>query len=185
MIELLVVLSVTTLLTIFMILWGRSSREQTVLYIERAQLVQVLTRAKEMAISTSKGGPGSTCGYGVNFNYELQSYALFQVLGTSRSACLRSLQNPVAFLYEARGGTSNLTYIEKESFKIRPGAVIVSAVLSESPLQDIFFAPPDPRTLIWTTDGVVQTEAQIHMQTADGSFIPPPVAVNAFGQISL
>src|SRR3989344_3199887 len=76
LIEILVVISVITMLSAFVLTYNATSRNQVALRIEQAELVQTISRAKSLALATYNK-PEVPCGYGVYINYSENNYAIF------------------------------------------------------------------------------------------------------------
>jgi len=172
-VEVLVAVAITSLLASILILYSGTSRAQVTLMVERAKVVQVVLRAKSLAIETYASRPG-LCGYGVRLlnqtTYQLISYA--SPLGTAGCAGIVSINDGNAQVLDTFVLTTGL------SFGIGPSA------LEWSKNDAIFFLPPDPKSLIWI-GGIKQGDAAsgvIYLKSSDGAIIK--VTVGAGGQVS-
>ena len=67
LIELITIIGVLGLLTSIMIVFGRSSGKQIVLFREQAKVIGVLAQAKSLAIQAKIAAEGTPCAYGVSF----------------------------------------------------------------------------------------------------------------------
>lgn len=146
LIEVLVVVGITTILAGMVLTYSSRGRNQVALYVEAAKLSQVILRAKSLAIATYiSATQGPVCGYGVHIDYATGSYSLFSY-------------NPVdCSPISISGGAINMedaasNYKAIETNQLAQG--VIYGVGSNDPnspkLTDIFFIPPDPATLIWS-----------------------------------
>ena len=167
LIELLVTVALTALLSSFVIVYSSSSRTQTVLFVEQAKIGQVVVRATSLAISTySSASP--PCGYGVHFDAPARAYALFSY-AVADCASIRSI-DPGAAAYSA-----------SQRFSLPQGIVMED---TEDSLSDIFFVPPDPKTMLWVRGTLLAGgSASVRLATADGTR-KSALQVSPAGQIS-
>lgn len=168
LIEVLVVLSITVLLSAFLLAYTSAGREQVAMHIERSKIIQVISRAKALAIATynKKGVP---CGYGVSVEYDSfpQRYDLY---GYKTDDC-----SSIVDVIKTSDGYSVI-----ESFELREG-LGVSASESDS-VANVFFVPPDPAVKIWLVGGEeAENGGTIHIKTKSAT---SEVMVNGVGQIT-
>lgn len=165
LIEVLVVLGVTILLSSVIITYSSESREQILLGIEKAKLVQVISKAKSLSISTYNQ-PDVPCGYGVVINIEERTYQLF------------------------RHKTTPCASIRTEGIEFAPGDLDPADLFSlpqnirfekqNGAMEIVFFMPPDPVTLIWV-DGERRDEGSIFLKTSKDEAV---IKVSGAGQIT-
>lgn len=156
MIEVLVILGVTTFLMSILILYSRVGERQILLLRERARLVNTILRSKALAIQTFQQ-PAEVCGYGVHF--ETNRYILFK---DTAADCLTSDK-------KYSGSAEDVEIFQMENVK-----------LTDLTVTDILFIPPDPITLLVPA----QTETIITVATLDGS-ASVKIKVNNAGQVTM
>lgn len=173
LLELLVVVGITALLSAILISYSSSSRQQIALYAEEARLGQTIYRAKFIALSSyvrSTGSPG-TCGYGVHIDYAAMSYYLFSYNKPANSGCdsINSIDT----------NSENIM----STFRLNKNIKLVAP--SGTPrLDDILYVPPDPKIIISSAGTVVSNgSAAVIIQTQD-NLLSAPVSVNSAGLIS-
>lgn len=165
-VEVLVVLGVTSLLASIIITYTGSSRNRVLLSVEEAKIAQSILGAKSLSVATYNR-PDIPCGYGMVFDYAGNSYSTFsydapqcdsiQVIDPSFVTLVREFELPSALIL---GGDP-------------AGAV-----------EYILFIPPDPKTFIWTTGSFsTTTRGTVTVETRDGSD-NEVVEVNFAGQVS-
>lgn len=144
LIEILVVIGITTILSGLLISYSSSSREQITVQIERAKLAQTILRAKSMAVSTfnqSGAQGGVPCGYGVHFDYNPNSptydtYNIFKYFVT-----------PCSDITNGISVNDSRAYVPLDTYSL-PQPMVKFGDTSQSP-DFIFFMPPDPATTLW------------------------------------
>ncbi|RJP45623.1 hypothetical protein C4587_00530 [Candidatus Parcubacteria bacterium] len=166
LIELLVTISLTTLLSSLVIAYSNIGRRQVTLSVEASKIAQTVLRAKALAISTYNQ-PIVPCGYGVEVDYALNTYALYSYDAPSCSSI--ASVNPVQKMQIERSGLS-------------PGLVFE---LRPDSLRDVIFLPPDPRTLLSVdpAGSFTNSPAVVYMKTVDG-LASAAVTVNVNGQVT-
>jgi prepilin-type N-terminal cleavage/methylation domain-containing protein len=136
LIELLVVLAVTTLLSGFVILYGSSARQNIAVSSDTAQVVQLVLRAKSLAIATYANNI-SPCAYGIMVEAGSPNYYLVEYPKDSDGKCpnIGSYSSPADRL---------------ASYKLYSGFVFDGCPDDVCPkkLSYALFVPPDPKTLI-------------------------------------
>lgn len=157
LIETLIVVAIITVVSAYAIMWSSVGRRQTILGLETQKIAESILRAKSLAIATFNS-PLSTCGYGVEIDYQNQAYSLFgYATSTSQPNC--SDINVI--------GSQNRTYFPGESRKVDPSVRLVGS--RPDALTVVLFVPPDPRTLISANAAgfVGAGPARIYLQTVD------------------
>lgn len=168
LVELIVVVGVTVLLSAFLLTFGNSGRTQITSYVERAHLAEVIFRAKTQSLETYSNprAPSlKTCGYGVHVDYADNQYFLFGIIDTDLLG--RNCQT-VSSIANAKSNPL-LQYTEEPSHGLPPGIVFVPDPEGQSvTLDDVLFMPPQPKTLLWTSDGIGQRpKGTITLQGSD------------------
>ncbi len=173
LIEILVVLGVTTMLTGIVLTYGSQGRSQTTIYVEQAKLAQVILRAKSLSVATYNK-PDIPCGYGVNLDYDSNSYELFSYAPNN------------CFDIKSTGIVKDVLnkYEIIEKYTVAPGAKMYKNVDNPSAtLATVFFLPPNPETYIWVDEfGFTGNPALVRMGAVDGSLYMP-IQVTVGGQV--
>lgn len=166
--ELLVVVSVTALLSSILIIYGRGSRDQTNLYVEAVRLAQAISRAKSLAMATfSTSSIPSICGYGVHPDYVSQQYSL-SAYKSSDCSVITDLVS--------------LARDDMTRFTINPEIRMRG---SSSSLTGVLFVPPDPLVFV-SVGGSLITSGDGALELVNKSnTIGIKVSVNTFGQINI
>lgn len=131
MIELIVVVGITVLLSSLVLLYGSVGRQQVSLMVEAVKITQVISRAKSLAVATYTDSLSSVCGYGVYFDYSGRKYSI------RRYQLLPNCTVPIAI-----GVSFSVQEFELEKdISWQDGAARVDNVV---------FLPPEPRTLLFS-----------------------------------
>jgi prepilin-type N-terminal cleavage/methylation domain-containing protein len=197
LIEMLVVLAITALLSGLAIVYSHIGQNQIALSIEESKVAQLILEAKELSIATySTDSP--TCAYGVQFDLASSTYSLFEY---------NSAESLPAY-----PGRPICPSLASTSIAIDPGAVDEYAAgswqihtaqgvklddpgVASGTIQDVLFYPPDPCTLISldgetfesdcsAVNGNPPEESYVYLSTTDGS-ASRTITVNPAGQVSL
>ncbi len=205
LIEILIVLAITAVLSSLAIVYTHVGQNQISLSIEESKIAQLILEAKQLSIATY-GSNNATCAYGVAFNYAnsaaSSTYSLFAYNAAvtsspqydGRPICPSLASTSVAIVLTARQP------YESGSWQVHtaPGVALVNGTSPASDtIYDILFYPPDPCTLI-STDGTSFTSdcdnifpynspppaAYVYLSTIDGS-MSRTITVNPAGQVSL
>lgn len=161
LIEILVTVTITTLLSAILIGYSRVGNTQIILFKEQARIVNALLRAKSLSLQIfTKQIPA--CGYGIHFDSAGRSFILFR---DAADLCSDS-DNRYS------GSAEDL------------GVQILDPQLKFSNLQliDLLFIPPEP-TVIIDGDSSKTGDFIIEIDTAAGGN-PKKIKVNNFGQVS-
>ena len=170
LIEILIVVAITSLLSAYLILYNGTNRQQVNLSVEQAKLSQVIFRAKSLAVATATGG-GLVCGYGVYLDYAKSSYAIFRY---TQPSC-----NSISAIDPA--DSAHYTQVDSATL----ASPLILAKIGNTNLGIVFFKPPNPNTILWDTDGVIASSGTLtaHLQGSDSSLIAT-VNVSTAGEIS-
>lgn len=159
LIEMLVVISIMTLLSSLLILYSRTGENQIILFREQARVISILNRAKSLSVQMFNA-PESPCAFGVNFS------------PTGTFLIFRDLASDCRDADHKYSGTNELFEKYQLDSRIKFG---------ELTLTNVIFIPPDPTTLI--DDGSNKIDATITLQTLDASAFLK-VKINNAGQIT-
>lgn len=179
-VELIVVVAITSILSGFIILYGRSSGERVAISTEESKIGQVILRAKSFAISTYADSHISSCGFGLMVNYPVASYSL------------------VSYSKDSGGGCGNISFsnsgrfVTLENYTLAPGlafATDCSGTACPKKLRVVLFVPPDPQTLVWNEPPQdipdPNGSGNIYLTTASGkSAFVVKISVSWAGQVT-
>ncbi|HEY4499943.1 MAG TPA: prepilin-type N-terminal cleavage/methylation domain-containing protein [Candidatus Paceibacterota bacterium] len=157
LVEVLVTLSITLILTTVMITYSRSGEQQILLFKEQAKIINVISRAKSLALQTFQSG-ANFCGYGVHFNAD-GTFILF-----------RDVANDCAASDNVYSGPAEQVESYKLDARVR---------FSQVGFFDIIFIPPDPQVRL----NPDQFEADIQVQAVGGT-VAVGVHVTNAGQVT-
>ena len=190
LIETLVIVIITIILSSIMITYSHIGEKQIVLFRDQAKVVEVLNRAKFLAVQLYKpeafiqlyqqmNVEVKICGYGVHIDKDNGKFYLFRDLkfsGAFTLECDNQLNMTGGNLY---GTPSNPYGYDEvvEEFSLDPRLKFDS---SGTTLSDIVFIPPDP-TIKMTPNA---TEATIKIVDKVNSSNNKVIKVNNFGQIT-
>ncbi len=172
LIELIVVLGITALLSSILISYNHVSRQQLALYAERIKFVETIFRAKSLTLSPSpQSSSEGICGYGIHVDYGAMNYSLFSYNKPQGIDCqnINSIDVGSENIISTVGINKNVKFINSENGVAR--------------YDDILFVPPDPITLL-SSDGITinNGSVSVNIQTQDGS-LSAVVSVNSSGLI--
>ena len=164
LVEVLVAISVTVLLSSILIIYNHSGESQIALFKEQAKIIGILLKAKGLAVQTysSSGGDGAVCGYGVHFDAVNGVYLIFT-----------DLAEPCSSSDNKYSGSNE----DFEKHKIDSSLNFLSLGLV-----DLLFIPPDPAVII---DGNADKKGSFEIAISSKSGgSEKKIKVNNFGQIS-
>lgn len=142
LIEIIVVVAVTMLLSSIVIFYNSSTREQLTLFTEKAKLAEVVLRAKSLAISTYADG-SSRCGYGLYLDPAARAYSIISYQPADCRILTSVDPDPAV-----RVALPNATYVLPPTL-----ALGASSTTSADAVAYVIFIPPDPHVLIARADG--------------------------------
>lgn len=183
LIEILVVIAITAILSGYLASYSRSSRRQIALYIEQQKIAGLIFKAKSLAIESFVATGQGNCGYGLAMDYPRKSYGIFYYATSTASNSPKSIQCPAI----KKNGKLDLGQITAFSDKTFINTSTI-AFTNPSPLPDalyyVLFVPPDPQTLIVDRNGdIMPGSATVYLQTSDG-LTKAMVTVNPAGQVN-
>jgi prepilin-type N-terminal cleavage/methylation domain-containing protein len=197
LIEMLVVVAITAVLSGIAIVYSHVGQNQVSLSIEESKVAQLILEAKELSVATYSTN-SKTCAYGVYFNLAKSTYSLFAYDSAATLA-----QYPGRFVCPSLASTTALgalgtavsagdvvTQYESGSWQVHtaPGVVLKNPSNPASDtIEYVLFYPPDPFTMI-SRDGKTflypAPSSYIYLATVDGS-AARTITVSAEGQVSL
>jgi prepilin-type N-terminal cleavage/methylation domain-containing protein len=165
LIELIVVIAITGLISGIMLVYGGVGREQINLSLEAVKIAQMISRAKALAVATYTD-PSSPCGFGVHFDYSARKYSLRSyrtspgcesVLGIASSAVLNEFDLGTGLAWQ-RGGDS---------------------------IEDVVFIPPDPKVYLFSNGTLLPggVSGKVYLLTSGGEGART-ITVNPAGQVT-
>jgi type II secretory pathway pseudopilin PulG len=137
MIELLVVLAITALLSSSVIIYGSLTRENIAIETDESQVVQLLLRAKSLSVGTYNNQTSPICGYGVLVEVNSPNYYLVSYPKDAGGNCPDT------------GNYFSVPDLET-AYKLSAGFVFDNCLDSACPdkLDYVLFVPPDPQVLV-------------------------------------
>jgi prepilin-type N-terminal cleavage/methylation domain-containing protein len=199
LIEILIVLAITAVLSSLAIVYTHVGQNQISLSIEESKVAQLILEAKELSIATYSSN-SATCAYGVAFNYASSSYSLFayNAAATSseyggRQICPSLASTSVMF------DTDAVQPYQSGSWQVHtaPGVVLDgSGGAASDTIQYVLFYPPNPCVMVnlvqqttFPSDcssiaGNPPPAAYVYLSTVDNS-MSRVITVNPAGQVSL
>lgn len=172
--ELLVVMGITAMLSALVISYGFVGREQTALSIETVKIAQVIARAKSLSVSTliPESGGGEVCGYGVRFDAAAGRYVLVGFRPDPNCSML--------------GEPADTFEVERFSLSILLEVGNSVGVIPNDQISSIYFLPPDPVVYSsqWAPGSFAGHQGgKIYLKTKSGGSAKE-ISVNGSGQIS-
>ncbi len=173
LIEVLVVIAITSLLAGLILTYSSASRDRVALSVQQAKLAQTIAKAKALTVSTYNE-PAIPCGYGVHMDYAEGTYELFSygvIEGSGQPA-----------------ECDNITVLDPGLRTAVTTERLPSSLAFEEPgseaIEDILFLPPNPDTWIWLYGASgTSTEGRVPLMAKSGSF-SVYVLVSSAGQIT-
>jgi prepilin-type N-terminal cleavage/methylation domain-containing protein len=182
-IELLVVLAISALLSTLAITYSSVSRNYVALSVQESKLTQLILQAKALSIATYASGNGSAaCGYGVVISTSTtpQTYSIFVYHPAGTPPCpteTTAQSNGISAAVEQSSTSATWQVPIAQGVKIQSGSNNLAAVL---------FYPPNPDTLL-SSDGKTfenpEAPLNIYLVTIDGKNTAT-LTINAGGQVS-
>jgi len=167
LVELLVVLGVTVLLSSLLIVYSHEGERMGNIMRVRAQVVADINRAKNLAITARDWNGEKTCGYGVYFDTKNNQYIIFTDPSSANCGASDHLRNS--------SGQNDVEVIKvPQKFQ-----------LMETNVQQVFFMPPNPTVFF---DGDVAENSSttevlitfIYQNETQPAFV---VHINPIGQV--
>ncbi len=178
LIEVIVVIAITAILSSILISYSHRSRQQILLGVEKSKVAQTLLRAKALALAgfTKPAGNPPPCSYGFFIDYGANSYSLFEYKPPPPTTCDEILT--VTSIDD-----SDPAYFHKTETSI------LDRDLSFGNGADrfgyIIFIPPDLKTLVFDeSKNLFSAPMNIYLETKDGSLSSKIVVSHLTGQLS-
>lgn len=170
LIEVLVAISITAMLSSLAITYSKTGGRQITLYVETQKLASLFFRAKSFSFTTYRDTSANRCGYGVAIDYAAKTYSLFAYQEPNPPNCSSLSNIPSNFR------------VTISTYKINSGLVLKNT--NSDSLSLVLFVPPDPKTLLSVDDGVSLSSApaKIYLETIDG-LAKRTITINSSGQV--
>ncbi len=175
LVETMVAIAITLVLSTIVLSYNRSSEKQIVLFRDQAIIIGILNRAKALAIEKFNSDP-NVCAFGVHFDEDLSTFILFQDLN------MRAVSEPIFGCRDYTLGVFNT------NFKYDGGSELFETFSLDPRLRfdslppnglDVVFIPPE--ISVTSTELLPIT---ITVKIKDGS-ASVPITIGEGGQIIL
>ena len=180
LIEMLVVMSITLVLSAILIGYARESGRQMLLISSQAKVVNIISRAKSLSVATlidENGLPADAslkiCGYGVHVDRELGQVFIFRDLAVDCSA-----DDPTRrYVFDDKDVKliSTLDVFSVPDTTIQFG--------DDTTLTDVLFIPPDPTIVVNANADPFPQSAKITLQSKDKA-LSVVIKIDNAGKIS-
>jgi prepilin-type N-terminal cleavage/methylation domain-containing protein len=133
LLETLIVVSITAFLSAMVLGYTQNSNQKLSLYVDRANVVGVIQKAKNLAMEKYKStsADGSTiCAFGVHFENNSSTYFIYNI--TQASGQCNTISKADCYRYNNCGG---LNYLSEQKFALNQANIFTSS-------SDIYFVPP-------------------------------------------
>ncbi len=173
LIELLVVVTISAVISSLAIVYSKISQRQIALYVETQKIGEVILRAKALTLATYNDPTPPSCGYGFDIDYTTRTYTLFGY-------------NPMP----PPPGCNIATIDPASKFPIVQTEVLNRDIVFDTSAADtlysVLFTPPEPRIFISNNISGAVTDppisSSVHLKTLDGS-THADVTVSPAGQV--
>jgi len=194
LVEILIVLSISALLSGLAIVYTHIGQNQITLSIEESKIAQLILEAKQLSVATYSSN-NNTCAYGMQFNYTDQTYSLFayNAAVSSPSAPGRPICPSVASTTAGINAGAVAKYADGSwNIHVSSGVKIIDAGAASTTIYYVLFYPPNPFTLM-SFDGStflgaytnpIAPTGNIYLETSDGG-TARTITVNSAGQVNL
>lgn len=176
LLEILVVVGITVVLTSMVAGYSREGGRQLALVSTETKMLNLLSRAKFLSVETFFGGGRSgdqrICAYGVKVDVSSQEMFIFQDL-SSTPGCLPD--NPRGNNDGKYSDISERLAGELNEVKLTNATL----AFGETDLSEVIFIPPDPKTKI-NNSNISEASIKVKIKEGNGQFV---ITVNNAGQI--
>lgn len=140
LIEVLVSVAITVLITGSLIVYGSASRKFVALTVEEAKIAQQILKAKSLSVTTRRSSAGAAfCGYGWHIDYAARSYFIYRYEGADCSVIDPADPAYLRNVIERSELNENLVFSQ---------LITAEGGGGPGPLLDVLFVPPEPKTII-------------------------------------
>ncbi len=182
LIEILIVLAISVMLTGIAITYSSIGRQQVALTVAQSQVAQVILRAKDLAVATYSEVPGE-CGYGAYFDVPDNTYSIFAfVPGGGCGSVASTTANGIQ--------TNEIVPAGNEAWNVSLGTnVRLASTTNNNQLLLVMFYPPQPDVFMVLADATStflqpdSTSSKVYLTTADGS-ASTSITVDAQGGVT-
>lgn len=183
LVEMLIVLSIISILSVSMIINNQSNQSRNDLLNASKTLALDIRKAQNMAMNSASESGEVPCGYGIMFynNPVLNQYlSFYETMDVPGSDCAVNKQYGSVSAGEEEYA-KELVDFKNQGIKI--GSIEIDGVSADT--ANLFFSPPDP---IFYVEGVMGKNIKITLK-ADGKTCPSDfcksILANSLGQVSI
>lgn len=177
LVEIIVVVAITTILTGALIVYSRQSERQILLNVEKAKIAQTILRLKSLTLSSYTKPPTSPppCSYGFYVDYTREVYGLFEYVppeGCENILTVTAIDTGPNFFREIESSTLDKSL----DFNIGP-----------SRIGYLIFVPPDPKLILFNEskqEDTLLAPMTVYLKTKDSSLEAKITINNVTGQLS-
>ena len=188
LIELMVVVLVSAMLSVLAITYSHVGQNEVSLSLEASKISELILQAKQLSVATYSVNT-TVCAYGVHFDYVNQTYSLFAYDSAAPLGSGSQLYCPTYESTTAAGViTSDMApYGGGGTWQVpmMKGVVIESSSLASNVLTDVLFFPPTPITIM-SRDGSTFSSStptsRIYLSTVDNGN-KSSISVSPAGQV--
>jgi type II secretory pathway pseudopilin PulG len=176
-IELLVVVAISAMLSTLAILYSSIGRNQISLTVEESKIAQFILQAKALSIATYTNS-SDVCGYGVRIDVADQTYSIFAYSPVGSPPC-PSVAGITGISSSDEAPAAQGTW----QVPVSSGVQLTSDIDS---LAAVMFYPPDPDVFLSEDNATFDAPAKtlhIYLRTVDGKN-SATISVNPEGQVS-
>ncbi|MBI2623741.1 MAG: type II secretion system protein [Candidatus Liptonbacteria bacterium] len=189
LVELLVVVSITLMLSAYAVTYSRDSKARTTLTVEEAKAGLFIQRAKSLALATRlRSNLERPCGYGVEVDYTENTLKLFTYSGDEDP---RNGNECVTIGTAAHSSRLGKDIVETIGFSKGIKLYATPPPTSRLSLEQVFFKAPDPITFIWAAgfspdelSRIPDLSAEITLQWGNDEVMQETIRVTKAGEVS-
>ena len=181
LVEILVIIAVTALLSAYIVSYQRTGQRQILLYVETQKMAGLILKAKSLAIESFADTSQGNCGYGLAVNYGSGSYGLFYY--TTSTPDTKSKYVQCSAIKKTGVLASGRITALLAATPLNPEIVFRTPVPTDA-IYYVLFVPPDPETLIADNNGNISpSSGAVYLETKDG-LAKSTITVNPAGQVN-
>jgi prepilin-type N-terminal cleavage/methylation domain-containing protein len=198
LLEMLVVIGITTLLSVVAISYTKIGQNGVALTVETSKIAELILQAKELAINTygTTESGAKACAFGVHFDFTdptNPTYSLFAYSVDGGLLC-PSVASATEIGLVGPNGVAGLAIpreYEPSSWEISPAQGVTIDRPANDAVTDVLFYPPTPTTLVTRDDlgGYISAfveppeTSKIYLSTTDGHN-SSTISINPEGQVT-